>query len=149
MIACSPHSLHLSCPPDSTIGVVNANYGRFSITVCNPTVRAIENQRVVRDMSSLHFLFCGITGLTSYYLHVLCALYMYRTARTLQRHCTENRKKIFPERKLRGLSPNVYINIYVSALYMYLAAYLAAGKEVDRWWEYINSSQIYECQNWE
>ncbi len=50
MIACSPHSLHLSCPPDSTIGVVNANYGRFSITVCNPTVRIIDYQRVVRGI---------------------------------------------------------------------------------------------------
>jgi hypothetical protein len=88
--------------------------------------------------------------LTSYYL--LCALYMYRTSRTLQRHCTENRIKIFPERKLRGISPNFCIHISVSALYAYShdrSAYLAAGKEVDGWWEYINRSHIYECKNWE
>ena len=46
MIACSPHSLSLSCPPDATIAILNANYGRFSITVCNPTVnRETERER--------------------------------------------------------------------------------------------------------
>ncbi len=30
---------------------------------------------------------------------------------TLQKYCTENWRKIFPERKLRGLSPNLYIHI--------------------------------------
>ncbi len=35
---------------------------------------------------------------------------------TLQRYCTEHRKKIFPERKLRGLSPNFYIHLSVSDL---------------------------------
>ncbi len=36
----------------------------------------------------------------------------------LQRHCTENLKKIFLERKLRGRSPNFYIHIFVSDLYI-------------------------------
>ncbi len=37
---------------------------------------------------------------------------------TLQKYCNENWKKIFPERKLRGLSPNLYIYISVSDLYI-------------------------------
>jgi hypothetical protein len=36
----------------------------------------------------------------------------------LQRHWTENLNKIFPERKLCGLSPNFYIHISVSDLYI-------------------------------
>jgi hypothetical protein len=36
---------------------------------------------------------------------------------TLQRHITENSKKIFPEKELRGLSPNFYIHVSVSDLY--------------------------------
>jgi hypothetical protein len=39
---------------------------------------------------------------------------------TLQRYCTENRKNIFPERKLRGLSPNFYIHVhYLRAIYRF------------------------------
>jgi hypothetical protein len=38
---------------------------------------------------------------------------------TLQNYCTENGKKIFPKRKLRGLSPNLYIHISVSDLYIF------------------------------
>jgi hypothetical protein len=36
----------------------------------------------------------------------------------LHRYCTENWEKIFPEKKLRGLSPNFYIHISVSKLYI-------------------------------
>jgi hypothetical protein len=39
-------------------------------------------------------------------------------AHTLQRHCTENAKQIFPEIKLRGLVPNSYIHVSVSDLYI-------------------------------
>jgi hypothetical protein len=38
---------------------------------------------------------------------------------TLQSYSTENWRKIFPERKLRGLSPNLYIHISVSDLYIF------------------------------
>ncbi len=37
---------------------------------------------------------------------------------TLQSYCNENWKKIFPERKLRGLSPYLFIYISVSDLYI-------------------------------
>jgi hypothetical protein len=37
---------------------------------------------------------------------------------TLQRKYTENSKHIFPEMKLRGLSPNSYIYVSVSNLYI-------------------------------
>jgi hypothetical protein len=36
----------------------------------------------------------------------------------LQRQYTENSKQIFPEIKLRGLSPNSYIHVSVSDLYI-------------------------------
>jgi hypothetical protein len=34
----------------------------------------------------------------------------------MQRHNTENSKQIFPEKKLRGYSPNYYIHVSVSDL---------------------------------
>jgi hypothetical protein len=43
------------------------------------------------------------------------AYYRYTT---LQRDYTENSKQIFPEMKLRGLSPNSYIHVSVSDLYI-------------------------------
>ncbi len=36
----------------------------------------------------------------------------------LQRHNTENWKQIFPEKELRGRSPNSYIHVSVSDLYL-------------------------------
>ncbi len=67
-------------------------------------------------------------------------------APTLQRHNAENSKQIFPEKELRGLSPNFRIPVSVSDLYIYShdqSAYCAAGKYVDRFWEYINRSQTW------
>jgi hypothetical protein len=37
---------------------------------------------------------------------------------TLPRHNTETSKHIFPEKELRGLSPNFYIHVSVSDLYI-------------------------------
>jgi hypothetical protein len=37
---------------------------------------------------------------------------------TLQRHNTENSKQMFPGKELRGLSPNSYIHVSVSDLYI-------------------------------
>jgi hypothetical protein len=37
---------------------------------------------------------------------------------TLQRRNTENSKHIFPEKELRGLTPNFYIHMTVSDLYV-------------------------------
>ncbi len=36
----------------------------------------------------------------------------------LQRYCTENSKHMFPEKELRGHSPNSYIHISVCGLYI-------------------------------
>ncbi len=57
--------------------------------------------------------------------------------KTMQRHNTENSKQIFPEKELRGLSPNFHIYVSVSDLYIG-EAYSAAIKYADRSWEYIN-----------
>ncbi len=37
---------------------------------------------------------------------------------TLQRHNTENSKKIFSEKELRGLNPNFHIRVFVSDLFI-------------------------------
>ncbi len=50
-----------------------------------------------------------------------CLFFVNRTNiahSTLQRHCTENSKQIFPEMKLPGLVPNSYIHASVSDLYI-------------------------------
>ncbi len=68
----------------------------------------------------------------------------------LQRHNTENSKQIFPEGELRGPSTNFYIHVSVSDFYIPTVAlpFSAAGKYVDRSWEYLNGSQTHECGNW-
>ncbi len=71
---------------------------------------------------------------------------------TLQRHKIKNLKQIVPEKELRGFRPNFRINVSVSDLYIPaigLPAYSAAGKCVDRSWEYKNHSQTHECGNWD
>jgi hypothetical protein len=48
---------------------------------------------------------------------------------------------MFPEKELRGLSPNFHIHVSVSDLYVHShdqSAYSTAEKYVDRSWEYIN-----------
>ncbi len=45
----------------------------------------------------------------------------------LQRHNTENLKQLFPEKKLRGHSPNFHIHVSVIVLYIQ-SVYSAAGK---------------------
>jgi hypothetical protein len=68
---------------------------------------------------------------------------------TLQRYWTENWKKIFPERKLRGLSPNFYIHIYVCDLYIPTIGLLILPQEntyVNRLWDYINRHRCMSLQ---
>ena len=38
VIACSPNVLNISCPEDHSIEIINGNYGRFTITLCNGKV---------------------------------------------------------------------------------------------------------------
>jgi hypothetical protein len=69
---------------------------------------------------------------------------------TLQRHCTENSKQIFPVMKLRGLVPNFHIHVLCERfIYSHNQSfYFAAEKRrADR--GSINCSQIHECGNWE
>jgi hypothetical protein len=49
----------------------------------------------------------------------------FRCVYALQRQNAENLKQIFPEKEYRGLSPNFYIHVSVSELYM--SAFSAGG----------------------
>jgi hypothetical protein len=43
---------------------------------------------------------------------------LYLIKGTEQQHCNENRIYVFPEKELRGLSPNSYVHVSVSDLYI-------------------------------
>jgi hypothetical protein len=66
-------------------------------------------------------------------------LYANKSVDTLQRHNAKNSKQIFPEKELGDLIPNFHIHVSMSDLYIhtYRSAYYAAGKYVERSWEYI------------
>jgi hypothetical protein len=67
-------------------------------------------------------------------------------------HCIENQIYVFPEKEWRGLSPNFYIHVFVSDLYIYSqgSVHIFGCGKIDRpiMEIYINLSQIYECRNW-
>ncbi len=67
-------------------------------------------------------------------------------------HCAENLKQIFPEMKLRGLVPNLYIHVSASDLYsptigLPILMYVLCLR-TDRSLDYINRSQIHEHRKW-
>ncbi len=60
----------------------------------------------------------------------------------LQTHSNENLIYEFPEKELRGLSPNFHIYVSVSNLYSQdRSTYFPAAEKADQLWEYINRSQ--------
>jgi hypothetical protein len=64
---------------------------------------------------------------------------------TAKTQYTENSKQIFPEKELRGHSPNFHIHVPVSDLYIpTIDLPSPAGKYVDKSWEYINRSHTHE-----
>ncbi len=76
-------------------------------------------------------------------------------ANFLHRHNTENSKQIFPEKELRGLSPNFHIHVPVSDLYisdLYIprtGPHIFLSRMADQSWEYIICSKTHECGNWD
>jgi hypothetical protein len=64
-----------------------------------------------------------------YLLKLYCSLFS-----KLQRDNTENSKQIFPEKELRGHSPNFHIHVSVSDLHIH-----SCRKYVDQSKEYMNS----------
>jgi hypothetical protein len=69
-------------------------------------------------------------------------------------HCNEDPIYVFPEKELRGLSPNFHIQFMgvVSDLYIPRISphiFLQQNGQVDRSWEYINRSQTHECGNFD
>jgi hypothetical protein len=68
----------------------------------------------------------------------------------MERHNTENLKKIFPEKELRGHSPNSYIHDFVSDLYISLIGLHILLQEIGGPNMGIYStdrSQTHECGN--
>ncbi len=90
---------------------------------------------------------------TQWVLKLLCFLWpwcFFQTGLALQRQNAENLKQIFPEKEYRGLSPNFYIHVSVSELYiptMGLSLF-CWRKYVDLSGEFINRSKTHECGNW-
>ncbi len=58
---------------------------------------------------------------------------------------TKNSIYVFPEKKLRRLSPYFHIHLYIPRI----GLPSAAGKYVNRSWEYVKRSQRRECGNWD
>ncbi len=57
----------------------------------------------------------------------------------------ENSKQIFPEKELRGLSPNFHDHVYVRDLNIpTIDLPILLQETADRSWEYINHSQTHE-----
>ncbi len=70
---------------------------------------------------------------------------------SLQRQNAENSKQIFPEKEYRGLSPNFYIHVSVSELYIPTMGLPFLLEEICGpilGILYINRSQTHECGNW-
>jgi hypothetical protein len=68
----------------------------------------------------------------------------------LQRQCTKNLKQIFQEMKLRGLSPNSYIHVSVSDLFIPTIGLPIVLQENRRPLVGIIKSltRMHECGNW-
>ena len=41
VIACSPNPMDIRCPANQNIEIINGNYGRFTITLCNSQVKIL------------------------------------------------------------------------------------------------------------
>ena len=54
VIACSPNPMNISCPRDHDIEIINGNYGRFTITLCNKQVSSCLLSRTYLLVSRLH-----------------------------------------------------------------------------------------------
>ncbi len=70
---------------------------------------------------------------------------------TLQMHCTENSKQIFPESKLRS-ALSQFLHSCICKRFIYSHDRFRkrnTAKNADRSCEYINRFQIHECRNWE
>jgi hypothetical protein len=58
---------------------------------------------------------------------------------------------LFLKQNHNVLSPSSYTHICICERFIYFeerSAYSAAGKYVDRSWEYVNRSQTHECRDW-
>ncbi len=66
-------------------------------------------------------------------------------------HCTEKSKQIFQKWNCAASFP-ISALMYLWAIYIFPSSFRPLGCLIafaDRWWEYINHSQIHECRNWE
>jgi hypothetical protein len=68
----------------------------------------------------------------------------------LRLHCNENPIYVFPEKELRGLSPNFHIFVSVGDVYIPrigLPILLQENMWTDPGNIYVNRSQTHECEN--
>jgi hypothetical protein len=83
-----------------------------------------------------------------HYVYLRSTLFtVWRHAVTLQRTNTENSKQIFPEKELRGHSPNFHIRVSVGNLYIPTIDLPVMVQEICGPIQemYINRSQTHEC----
>jgi hypothetical protein len=80
--------------------------------------------------------------------------FFYGVCHCLYVHCNENPIYVFPEKELRGLSPNFFLHIHVSrerliyshAGSVHIFSCSRIGRPIV---EYINRSQTHVCENWD
>jgi hypothetical protein len=90
----------------------------------------------VEDIAPGKTSLCGLF-MSLYFLSTLEGV-LFQNMTTLQRHNTENSKHIFPEKELRGLSPNFHIRVSVSASYIpRIGPHIFLQQKADR------------CANWD
>jgi hypothetical protein len=81
-----------------------------------------------------------------------CLLVSVGNSETVNVHCKGNLMLVFLFWELHGLSPNFHNHVSVSDLYIPRIGPhfpLQQNRQTNPGNTYINSSQIYECRNWE
>ncbi len=102
-------------------------------------------------------MFGEFIGVLYTYVHVVREY--YTTVRFISNSCFDARVKthckeisihVFPEKELRGLSPNFYIHGSLWAIYIFPRSVhlLFLQQNMHRSQEYINRTQKQECWNW-